>query len=101
MIPFTIVLDKGYRIASDAFNAAGQFTLQPIFTQCDQHFTIVETFISCSVATNCASNEWNVRYMKISDFISKGLLSAESIVNLCDTLIAWGYQVNFMYKSVQ
>jgi hypothetical protein len=100
-IPFTIVLDKGYRVVLDAWNAGGHFVLQPIFAQSDRHFTTDETLLSSTVATDRAGNERAVRYMKISDYVSKGLLSSESVHRLCDTWLAWGFQVNFMYKSVQ
>jgi hypothetical protein len=77
--PFTIVLDKGYCIVSNAITNGGHYVLQHIFGQCDQQFTAVETLVSATVANNCAENKRAVRYLKISDYISKGLLNNESV----------------------
>jgi hypothetical protein len=38
-ITFTIVLDKGYRVVLDAWNAGGHFLLQQRFAQSDKHIT--------------------------------------------------------------
>jgi hypothetical protein len=70
-IPFTIVLYKGYRIVTDAFNAGGHFVLQPIFSCSNWQLTTVETLISSTVATDCTGNERAVQYMKISEYLSK------------------------------
>jgi hypothetical protein len=99
-VRFTIILDKGYWIVSDAFNEGGHFTLQPIFAEVDRHFTTLEVIHTSSVATDRSGNERAVRYLKISDYLSKGLITNESVERLCDTWLAWGYQVNFMYKPV-
>jgi hypothetical protein len=100
-IPFTVVLDKGYRVVLDAFRNGGHFVLQPIFAQHDRQFTTGETLHSATVATDRAGNERAVKYLKISKYIKTGLLTNESAVRMCDTWLAWGFQVNFMYKSVQ
>jgi hypothetical protein len=97
---FTIILDRGYRIVSDALNEGGHFTLQPCFVEGDNHFTTVQTLVGSTIATHCSGNERAVRYLKISDYVFKGLITNESVVQLCDTWLAWGYQVNFMYKAV-
>jgi hypothetical protein len=99
-IPFTIILDKGYRIVLDAFNAGGHFTLQPIFAEGDRHFTEWETLVISTVATDRSGNERAVRYLKISDYIKTGLITDEDVNGLCDTWLTWGFQVNFMYKPV-
>jgi hypothetical protein len=89
--PFTIVLDKDYRIVSDVLSIGGHYVLQPIFAQCNRQFTAVKTLVSATVATNRAGNERAVRYLKISDNISKGLLKNESVERLCNTWLAWGF----------
>jgi hypothetical protein len=99
-VRYTIILDKGYRIVVDAFNEGGHFTLQPIFAEYDRHFTTWETLHTSSVASDRSGNERAVRYLKISDYVSKGLICNESVDRVCNTWLAWGYQVNFMYKPV-
>jgi DDE superfamily endonuclease len=97
---FTIILDKGYRIVFDAFNNGGHFTLQPIFAEYENQFTTLESAINTTVATDRSGNERAVWYLKISDYVSKGLITNESVDTLCNTWLAWGFQVNFMYKPV-
>jgi hypothetical protein len=80
-IPFTIVRDIGYCILSGALNNGGYFTLQPIFAQGDWHFTTVETLVSSTVVTNCAGNERAVRYLKISEYINKGKVLYDCVIN--------------------
>jgi hypothetical protein len=99
-IEFTIILDRGYRCTADALAAGGHYTLQPIFSPVDRQFNTIETFISSSVAADRSGNERAVHYLKISDYISRGLLSAESTKRLCDTWLVWGFQVSFMYRPV-
>jgi hypothetical protein len=97
---FTIILDRGYRIVTEAFSEGGHFTLQPIFAEADNHFKTFETYISSSIATDRSGNQRAVRYLEISDYVKKGLITNESVDCLCDTWLAWGFQVNFMYKPV-
>jgi hypothetical protein len=74
-IKFTIILDGGYRIVVEAFNNGGHFTLQPVFGDGDRHFTTEETILSAGVATDRSGNERAVRYSKISNYITKGLIT--------------------------
>ena len=69
---FTIVLDKGYRITSEAWKNGCHIVLQPTFAKSGQRFTSCETLLTASVATDRAGNERAVRYVKNSDYIAKG-----------------------------
>jgi hypothetical protein len=99
-VKFTIILDRGYRVTSEALEAGGHQTLQPVFSLVDRHFNTIETIISSTVSSDRSGNERAVHYLKISDNVKKGLLSAESVVRLSDTWLVWGFQINFMYLSV-
>jgi hypothetical protein len=99
-IKFTIILDRGYRVSLEAMNKGGHFVLQPIFALADRKFNSSEVLHTSTVSSDRAGNERAVKYLKISDFMSKGLLYNESAVRLCDTWLAWGFQVNFMYRPV-
>ena len=99
-IPWTIILDKGYRITVAAWRAGGQFVLQPSFAKSDCKFTANETIMSSTVASDRAANERAVKYMKLSHYIKKGLLENQRTSRLSDVWIAWGFQCNFLYKPV-
>jgi hypothetical protein len=97
-IPFTIILDRGYRITLDAMRMGGHFVLQPIFANtADQQFTTEENHVSSTVATDRAGNERAVKYEKISHKIKYGLQTNQSSERLCDMWLVWGFQTNFMY----
>ena len=99
-VKFTIILDKGYRTVSNAWQEGGHFTLQPTFAVSDTRFTSSQTLLTSTVAADRAGNERAVRYSKASEYIKKGLLSNESCERICNVWLAWGFQVNFMYRPV-
>jgi hypothetical protein len=68
-IPFTILLDKGYRINTIAWRTGGQFILQPHFSRSDQRFTGHETIRMAAIASDRAANERAVRYSKMCGYI--------------------------------
>jgi hypothetical protein len=98
-IPFTVVLDRGYRITLEARKEGGHTVMQPVFAS-DRHFTTLEVLISSTISKDRSGNERAVKYSKISDYIKKGLYNSESTSPLSDTWLAWGFQVNFMYLPV-
>jgi DDE superfamily endonuclease len=77
-VTFTLVLDKGYRVTLEAQNEGGHFVLQPVFQPSDRQFTTVEVLVTSSVASDRGGNERAVMYLKLSDYIKKGLLNNES-----------------------
>jgi hypothetical protein len=99
-VKFLIILDRGYRVAIAALNTGGHCVLQPIFAPVDRHFTTDEIHHSSTVATDRAGNERAVKYLKISDYINRGMLFNKSSERLSNTWLAWGFQVNFMYRPV-
>ena len=72
-IPFTNVLDKGYRIVITAWRAGRQRTIQPDFTRSDRRFSSREVVRSASVATDRSGNERHVNVCKRAGRISRGL----------------------------
>lgn len=73
VLPFTIVLDEGYRTTQSSFHAGGQRVLQPVFAKSDRRFTRDETLCTASVATDRAGNERAVNVCKQSWYIARGL----------------------------
>jgi hypothetical protein len=98
-IPFTVVLDRGYRITMEARREGGHAVIQPVFAS-DRHFTTVEILVSSTISKDRSGNERAVKYARISDYIKKGLYNNESTDRLCNTWLAWGFQVNFVYLPV-
>lgn len=99
-IPFTNILDKGYRIIRLAWEAGKQECIQPVFAQSDRQFSTDETLISATVAADRSGNERAVRYAKVSGFIQRGLKPNACPARFSDIWLTWSFQTNFMYASV-
>ena len=99
-VPFTNIFDKGYRNRLAAWQAGHQLTLQPSFAKSDSRFRRRETLSSAIVAADRSGNERAVRITKMAGYIGRGLDSRQSIERVDKAWLAWGFQVNFMFKSV-
>ena len=99
-IPFTIILDKGYRIIRIAWREGKQTFLQPKFAKSDLQFTSDELHFSGSVAADRSGNERAVRRSKLSSTLKRGLKPNGCPVRLNKIWEAWSFQTNFMYGSV-
>lgn len=99
-IKFHIMLDKGYRITSQAYEDGQQMVVQPNFAKSDERFSAFETMRSAAVAADRSGNERAVKYMKLCEYITAGLKAGEDSDRLCDVWLCWGFQTNFMYKAV-
>ena len=100
VLPFTIVLDKGYRTTQSSFHAGGQRVLQPVFAKSDRRFTRDETLRTASVATDRAGNERAVNVCKRSWYIARGLTPNMSPKRMNDAWLTFAFQSNFMYDPV-
>ena len=100
VIAFTNIMDKGYRSILAAWRAGDQLLLQPFFAKSDRKFTSKEVLLSAAVATDRSGNERAVRAMKRSEFIRRGIHQKQKLDQFADFWLAWGFQVNFMYKPV-
>jgi len=99
-IPFTLILDKGYRIVLDALHSGGQMTVQPNFAKSDRKFNSEEVLRSAAIATDRSANERGVRVCKHSGLLKRGLQHHQSTAAIDDAWCAWSFQVNFMFKPV-
>jgi DDE superfamily endonuclease len=99
-VPFTVILDKGYRITAAAWGVGNTFVLQPSFARSDFKFTGFETIRNSAIASDRAANERAVRLCKLSGYIRIGLLQNESTIRLSDIWLTWSFQCNFNYKPV-
>ena len=99
-VPFTIIVDKGYRIITLAWVAGKQECVQPTFAKSDRQFTTNEMLVSATVAADRSGNERAVRYAKLLGFIQRGLKPRTCPRRFNDVWLAWSFQTNFMYKSV-
>jgi DDE superfamily endonuclease len=100
---FTIIVDKGYRINKPAWKMGKQFVLQPAFSRKSDvkfKFTALQSIRSAAIAADRSANERAVRLAKTSDYVSRGLLAHESSERLDNVWLAWGFQINFIYKPV-
>ena len=73
---------------------------QPTFAKADRKFKAKETIQAASVAADRSGNERAVRLVKTSAFVRRGTETQKSVVRICDAWLAYGFQVNFMFKSV-
>jgi DDE superfamily endonuclease len=98
---WTIILDKGYRGANVlAWDSGKQMIVQPCFARSDRRFTSAESLVSAAVAHDRSGNERAVKYIKHCGFLDKGLRGHENEIDMADVWLAWGFQLNFIYKSV-
>ena len=100
IIPFTNVLDKGYRLVVVAWRAGGQFGLQPAFAKSDRKFTSNEVLKTSSVAHGRSGNERVVGLSKMAGYIKRGLQNHQSTSTLADMWLVWGFRCNFMFRPV-
>ena len=60
-----------------------------------------DLLLSTGVAVNRSGNERGVKYMKHSWIIQRGIKHGHFDLAIIDDIwLAWGFQVNFMYKNV-
>ena len=100
VLPFTNILDKGYRVTLLAMKCGNQTVVQPVFSSADLQFLAEEVHRSASVATDRSGNERKVNHSKLSDFLQRGLRSSSCPTRMNNTWLSWAFQTNFMYKSV-
>jgi hypothetical protein len=99
-IPFTNILDKGYRIIRLAWEAGRQTVVQPAFAASDRQFHTNEMLESASVAADRSGNERAVKNSKASGFIKRGLKPNASPARFNNVWLAWSFQANFMFAAV-
>ena len=97
-IPFTNMLDKGFRVVSQCWNVGKQTVIQPNFSRSDRRFSSYEVVRSAAVASDRGGNERAVRYSKTSGILSRGLMPKQNCATVCDAWLVWSYQCNFMYE---
>lgn len=100
VIPFTMILDKGYRIVRAAFKHGKQECIQPMFAESDTTFTSGDMNYSATVASDRSGNERGVKLSKLSGAVKKGLNPRASPIRLNNIWEAWSFQTNFMYAPV-
>jgi hypothetical protein len=100
-IPFTNIVDKGYRrCIMAAWRAGKQLFLQPAFARSDRKFNTREVNRSSTVAPDRFGNERAVNVAKRAEILNRGLRPNENSDFIADFWIAWGFQANFMFKPV-
>ena len=99
-IPFTNVLDKGYRILLAAWQAGKQLVLQPDYKKSDKKFSGKLVISSAIIAEDRSANERAVRLSKKCGYLNRGIHGKVDMKRFDNCWLAWGFQVNFMYESV-
>jgi hypothetical protein len=75
ILPFTNILDKGYRVNLPAWRAGRQEVIQPIFAKSDRKYSGVDTIHTVDVATTRSGNKRSVNLCKQAGYIQWGLHS--------------------------
>ena len=99
-IKWTNILDKGYRITTDAWRVGEQLVLQPTFASSDKEFSAFDVLRSAAVASHRGGNERAVRLAKIPNYVKYGLRQNERTDRLADAWLVSGFQANFMFEKV-
>ena len=73
VIPFTNILDKGYRVNLPAWRAGKQLVIQPTFKRSDKKFSGRQTVHTADIATTRSGNERAVNRCKQAGFIKRGI----------------------------
>ena len=97
---FTNTTDKGFRNRRAAWRKGKQHILQPEFAKSDSKFGRNKTLTSARIAADRAGNERVVRLTKQSGYLRRGLANRQSFHRLAMGWLVWGFQINFMYRSV-
>lgn len=100
VLPFTNVLDKGYRARATNYSHGEQLTAQPVFGRSDQQFKGSETKFSAAVASDRGGNERGVNVSKRSGIIKRGFQANMDASTFDDAWLCWGFMANFMYRPI-
>jgi hypothetical protein len=101
ILPFTLILDKGYRIVRICWRHGKQECIHPMFASSDRTFNSNEMLMSATIAADRLGNERAVKRCKESGYLKKGLRPGSCPIWLNNIWLAWSFQTNFiMYKSV-
>ena len=99
-IPFTNILDKGYRVSLPAWRNGKQLVIQPTFKNSDKKFSARDTVHTANIATTRSGNERAVNRCKLSGYIRRGIHPRSKPSTMDDVWLVWSFQTNFMYKPV-
>lgn len=99
-IPWTNVLDRGYRVSHSCWKEGRQRVLQPSFAKNQHKFSGRDTIHTSQVASDRSGNERAVNAAKRSGYINRGLVEGESLARLCDAWLVWSFICNFVYLPV-
>ena len=99
-VPFTTILDKGYRAALGAWQAGRQLVMQPWFAKSDHKVSRQETLTLALIATDWLGNKRAVNIAKKSAFLRQGLQPNACPKCMDNVWCIWSFQVKFMFKPV-
>jgi hypothetical protein len=98
-LPFTNIMDKGYRCRLAAWRTGRQLLLRPLFARSDRKFNTREIIHSSAISAGRAANERAVNVSKRSGYLARGMKTHGDATELADAWLAWSLQINFMIKS--
>lgn len=99
-MPWTQVLDKGYRPRAKNWEEGKQRTIQPVYGKTGQKFKGKDTIFSGSVASIRSGNEREVNVTKRCGYIKAGFYVKQDPKVFDDIWLCWAFQANFMYDPV-
>lgn len=100
IIPFTNILDKGYRIVRICYKHGRQTRLHQTFAKSDSKFSSEQMLLSATVAADRSGNERCVNRCKLAGYIKRGLNPHGCPKRMNNVWLAWSFQTNFMLDSV-
>ena len=100
IIPFLIVLDRGYRAKMSAWKHGKQLTLQPPSSRSDERFRERKTVYAAGIAHDRSGNERAVNVSKRSGLMKLGFQTIMNPIRFNCAWRCWAFQANFMYKPV-
>lgn len=77
-----------------------QLLPQPFFAKADRKFSSKEVLSSAKIASHRSGNERAVKVAKQSGKIAHGAVGPESLEDIDDMWLSWGFQANFMHQPV-
>ena len=72
VVPFTNIMDRGYRVTMSSWTEGRQLTHQPPSAKSDERFRGRQTIVAGKVAKDRSANERGVKVSKRTGLVKKG-----------------------------
>ena len=100
VVPFTNIMDRGYRVTMSSWTEGRQLTHQPPSAKSDERFRGRQTIVAGKVAKDRSANERGVKVSKRTGLVKRGFQPGMSGKRFNYAWLTWTFQSNFMYRPV-